>query len=136
MPGNFLDSNVLLYLIGSDSRKASRAEELLRQGGTVSIQVLNEIANVARRKLNLSWEKTKLLIADIDQFLEVIPLTRSVHNRGLDLAEQHGFAIYDAMIIASALEEDCDVVFTEDMHHGMRIDGRLTIVNPFLAAPL
>jgi len=49
MPGSFIDTNILVYLTSSDAAKADRAETIVRAGGTISIQVLNEAANVARR---------------------------------------------------------------------------------------
>jgi predicted nucleic acid-binding protein len=59
MPGSFLDSNIVLYLASEDLRKADRAQELVAEGGTTSVQVLNEIANISRRKMGLSWAETR-----------------------------------------------------------------------------
>ena len=56
MPGSFFDTNVLLYIAGVDPAKADRAEELIDAGGTISVQVLNEITKVARRKMGMSWD--------------------------------------------------------------------------------
>ena len=55
MPGRFFDTNVLLYLASGDGAKADRAEAVVAEGGAISVQVLNEAANVARRKMRLSW---------------------------------------------------------------------------------
>ena len=54
-PKVFIDTNILLYLLSVDNDKADRAEMILRTGGLISVQVLNEMANVARRKLAMSW---------------------------------------------------------------------------------
>ena len=62
MPGSFFDTNVLIYLASNDAAKADRAEAVVREGGAVSVQVLNEIANVARRKMKLSWQETRLSV--------------------------------------------------------------------------
>jgi predicted nucleic acid-binding protein len=114
MPGDFFDTNVLVYIASGQTNKADRAERLARDGGIISVQVLNEIANVARRKMRLSWIET----------LET-------HETGLALAERYGLSVYDAMIAASALLADCDRLWSEDMQHGMVISGRLQIVDPF-----
>jgi predicted nucleic acid-binding protein len=58
MPGNFFDTNVLVYLASGDVAKADRAEATLAKGGSISVQVLNELANVARRKMQMSWDET------------------------------------------------------------------------------
>jgi predicted nucleic acid-binding protein len=131
--GPFLDSNVLLYLASSDAAKADRAEELLREGGVISVQVLNEIANVGRRKMSMSWPEACDFLSRIRQLLTVIPVTETIHETGLRLAERYRFGIYDAMIVAAALEAGCGLVVSEDMQHDLAVEGRLKILNPFRA---
>lgn len=131
MSGSFFDSNVLLYAISTDPAKAARAEELIEQGGTISTQVLNEIANVARRKMRLSWSETHSLLSMIRDLLAVEPVTLEVHETGLALAERYGLSVFDAMIAASASHADCDTLWSEDMQDGVRLGGRLRVANPF-----
>ena len=130
MPGSFFDTNVLLYVVSGDARKADRAVELIGQGGTISIQNLNEYANAARRKLGLSWERLRLHLRALRATLDVVPLTLSIHERGLQIAQRYSLSTYDAMIVAAALESDCETLWSEDMHHDLRIEN-LTIRNPF-----
>ncbi len=131
VPRKFLDTNVLLYLASADRAKADRAEALLAEGGVISVQVLNEIANVARRKMSLSWIEIHAFLDAIRALLSVRSITLDVHEAGLVLAERYGFSVYDAMIAASALDAGCEVLHSEDMHDGLVIDGRLAIVDPF-----
>jgi len=132
-PGAFLDTNVLLYVAGADEQKADRAEALIRDGGVISIQVLNELANVARRKMKLSWDETHRLLATFRGLLDVNAVSIEVHDKGLAIAERHQLSIYDAMIVAAALEAGCATLWSEDMQDGLLIEGRLTIRNPFRA---
>ena len=60
-----------------------------------------------------------------------VPLTLATHEAALALASQHSVSLYDALVVASALEADCDTLLSEDMQHGRVIDARLTITNPF-----
>jgi predicted nucleic acid-binding protein len=131
MPGSFFDSNVLLYVVSDDPAKADLAEGHILQGGTISVQVLNEVTNVARRKMRLSWPEAHQLLSSIRSLLTIQPITLATHDLGLGLAERHGFSVYDAMIVAAALQADCETLLSEDMHHGMLVDGRLRILNPF-----
>jgi predicted nucleic acid-binding protein len=131
MPDSFFDTNVLLYLASRDPAKADRAEEVLQTGGVVSVQVLNEIASVARRKMGLSWPETQTFLSTIRSVLTVNSLTIEIHEAGLALAERHQLSIYDAMIVAAALDAGCDTLWSEDMQDGAIIDGRLRIRNPF-----
>ena len=130
MPGSFFDSNILLYL-GSDPAKAARARALLLEGGTISVQVLNEVASVSLGKMRQSWQDTEELLALLKSLLDVVALTVGDHERGLQLAKRYRTSIYDAMIIASALNAGCDTLYTEDLQAGLLIEGRLREVNPF-----
>ncbi len=131
MAASFLDSNVLLYLGAADDTKSDRAEALVATGGTISIQVLNEVANVARRKMAMSWTEMRHFLGILRELLDVRSLTVETHDLGIAIAERNGFSIFDSMIIASALLADCDILWTEDLQHGQVIEGRLRIVNPF-----
>jgi len=95
------------------------------------VQVLNELANVARRKMRMSWQDTHALLSLLRGLLTVHPIAVEIHDTGLALAERYNLAITDAMIAASALSADCDTLWSEDMQHGMVLDGRLRVVDPF-----
>jgi predicted nucleic acid-binding protein len=130
----FFDSNVLIYLTDEASGKSGRTEDLLADGGVISVQVMNEFANAARRKVRLSWEETREFLDIFRATLKIVPLTLQTHERGLDLAERYGLSVYDGVIVAAALLADCRTLYSEDMHNGLVID-RLTIRNPYAGAP-
>lgn len=128
----FFDTNVLLYLLSDDSAKADRAEELLASGGRVSVQVLNEFASVATRKLAMSMSEVRDILSTVRSVCAVMPLDVETHDLGLDLAERYRFSVYDALIVAAASRAGCTVVYSEDFQDGQAIEG-LTIRNPFAA---
>ena len=130
--GAFVDTNVLLYLLSEDAAKAVRAEHVLSAGVVISVQVLNEFAHVARRKLKLDWPRLRQALLDIRRFAEVRALTLQVHELGLDIAERYRLGTFDALIAASALDAGCERLLSEDLQHGQRLHGTLTIRNPFL----
>jgi predicted nucleic acid-binding protein len=134
MPASFFDTNVLVYLASGDAAKADRTEAALAAGGAISVQVLNELTNVARRKMRMSWADTHTFLDMLRGLLTVHPLTVETHETGLALAERYGFSTYDAMIAASALHAHCDTLLSEDMQDGMTLDEGLRIVNPFHGA--
>ncbi len=104
------------------------------KGGAISVQVLNELANVARRKMQMSWADTHAFLSTLRGLLTVHPLTLEIHETGLDLAERYRLSTFDAMIAASALQAGCDTLWSEDMQHGMTLGEGLRIVNPFRVA--
>jgi len=130
MPGNFIDTNVLIYLVSGDAAKADAAERAVGAGGMISVQVLNEFAHVARRKLGFTWDEVHSFLTMIRALLDVVPLTVAIHDRGLKLAERYQLSLYDAMIVAAALANECDILLSEDMQDGMSIEG-LTLIDPF-----
>jgi predicted nucleic acid-binding protein len=131
MPGSFIDTNVLVYIASGEASKADQAEEIVDAGGVISVQVLNELTNVARRKMRMSWPEIHALLSMVRGLLAVHPLTIETHGTGLALAERYNFSTYDAMIAAAALHADCDTLWSEDMQHGMELSEGLRIINPF-----
>ena len=126
----FFDTNVLVYALSADPRSV-RAQELLADGGAVGVQVLNELVNVLRRKLHRSWSEIEAAVDELGTLLDdPVPLTLDIHRSARWLAHDHGFAFYDALIVAAAIDAGCDTLLTEDMQDGRQIMG-LTIVNPF-----
>ena len=126
----FLDTNLLVYAQTADP-KGETARQVIASGGTISVQVLNEFANVLRRKFGLDWDEVAQALEDVKAALGPIrPITLETHAATLELSRHHGFSIYDSLIIAAALEAGCSQLMTEDLQAGRRIQG-LAIVNPF-----
>lgn len=130
MRADFLDTNVILYLL-DDGPKADRAAALLAQGGRISVQVLNEALANCIRKARMSWREAGDFLGGVRELCEVIDLTAEIHRVGLALGERYGFSVYDAMIVSAALTSGCERLLSEDMQHDMLVEGRLRIVNPF-----
>jgi predicted nucleic acid-binding protein len=128
----FFDTNVLVYLLSADASKADPAGELLERGGTVSVQVLNEFVAVAMRKLRMQIVEIREILATVRQLCEVISLDLATHDRALELVEHHRLSIFDALIVSAAIGAGCTTLWSEDLHHGHKIE-RLTIRNPFVA---
>lgn len=130
---SFFDTNVLLYLLSKDAAKADRAEALLASGGVVSVQVLNEFASVASRKLAMTMPEIREILSTIQGVCIVKPLDIETHKLGLELAERYGFSIYDGMIVAAAVRAECTILYTEDLQQGQMI-AKLQIRNPFVGS--
>ena len=130
---DFFDTNVLIYAVGKNDPRASRAEVLLAGGGIVSIQSLNEFVSVARRKLGLPWKEVKEML-DIICVLcpDPVPISLDTHRGAVAIAEKYGYSIYDALIASAALEAGCKTLYSEDLQDGQIINRQLTIRNPFL----
>jgi len=127
----FIDTNVLLYLLSSGT-KADRAEQVVSQDSVISVQVLNELTNVCRKKLRMSWAETEEFLQIVRElYPDAEPLTTESHRRGVALAVRYGLSVYDGQIVASALLAGCATLWSEDMQDGLVVDGQLTVRNPF-----
>ena len=126
----FIDSNVILYLFSSDALKADKAEAILAAGGIISVQVLNEVVSVCRRKLKLSWDEIDGLLLALKANLQIVPRTVATHDLAIKLCKQYQLSFYDAHICAAALIAQSSELISEDMQDGLNIDG-LLIHNPF-----
>jgi predicted nucleic acid-binding protein len=131
MAGEFLDTSILVYAFTTDPR-AGPAQALLGRRCITSVQVLNEFANVARRKLGMTWCELHDALAAIRTLCRsILPTDLETHTDALRIAERYGCVIFDALIIAAALRAKCTVLYSENMQDSMAIDRRLRIVDPF-----
>jgi predicted nucleic acid-binding protein len=127
----FFDTTILIYAIARNDVRAPVAEELLADGGILSVQVLNEFVAVARRKLGMGWTELKEVLAVFRTLCgSPAALTADTHDAALGIAERYGFHIYDSLIVAAALEAGCTTLYSEDMQDGQNIDSMI-IRNPF-----
>ena len=133
MNDNFaLDTNVLVYLEGTDVSKRNTAEILLSYNPVIPVQVVLEFINVTRRlrkipKLQLISEVSALLAHCF-----IAPLAQSTVELSKNLIERYDFQIFDSIVIASAFEANCEILYSEDMQHDMVIYKRMKIINPFI----
>jgi predicted nucleic acid-binding protein len=128
----FFDTNVLVYAIVENDPRKIRARELLAVGGTISVQVLSEFVSVVRRKVKMPWDDVRATLQWILRLCpEAIMVTLKTHERAVGIAERYGYRIYDSLIVASALEAKCDLLYSEDLQDGQVIERKLTSRNPF-----
>ena len=129
-----IDTNIAFYALARGD-KAKFAKSALGTSDFLSAQVLNEFAFASRRKLQREWAEISY---DIDILLKSVPMIVPVglasNREALRIAERYQVSFYDAVMIAVALANGASILYSEDMHHGLVIDGRLTITNPFLPA--
>lgn len=127
---HFVDTNIAIYAL-LPGPQADKALEALN-GATISVQVLNEFANVAIRKFGLDRVHLSEKISEIRFEVDRIePVTETTHDLARKIAFRYKLGFYDSVLLAAALLADCNTFYSEDMHDGLIIEGSLTIRNPF-----
>ena len=131
----FVDTNVLLYAQDRrDDRRRGIAQAVLDElwaagNGVLSTQVLQEFSNVATRKLQLSPETARRIVAEYAEW-PVVETTAQLIVSASVLHERHRFSFWDAMVVEAALLSGATTLLSEDLQDGRRISD-LTIRNPF-----
>jgi predicted nucleic acid-binding protein len=128
---NFLDTNILVYAFSDDPR-SEVARVLMAGPFAISTQALNEFANVTRKKLKLPWEQIEDAIDALSQAASsIVFMDPEMTRSALRLADRYNLAFYDSLMVAAALSAGCRNYYSEDLHHGLTIDGMLSVINPF-----
>ncbi|MDD3462494.1 MAG: PIN domain-containing protein [Sulfurospirillaceae bacterium] len=131
----FLDTNILIYAYSEDEvDKQTIALGLLEQfEGKVIIskQVINEITNILFKKFKLSSDAIESTLLELDTVIPIVDFDITTQIKAIRLKNRYNLQFYDALIVATALENQCTILYSEDMQHEQMIDGSLMIVNPF-----
>ncbi len=131
----FADTNVVVYAVGVDSARQSRAREILGEGVTVSSQVINETISVLTRKQGVSLAISHDVAASLLDLCEVAPVDVATIRKAIGLVSRYSLSHWDSLIVAAALLADCQTLYSEDFQHGQLFDNQLTVQNPFNLNP-
>ncbi len=128
----FLDSNIIIYLFDKDEKKKETVIELMKDIPFISSQVIIECLNISIKKLKISkdvcFKNAELLMENCEYFMIGIPTLK----KSFEIANRYKYSHLDSLIIASALETNCSILYSEDMQHNQIIAQKLKIINPFL----
>jgi len=128
----FLDSNVIIYSLGMDKVKKEISVDLLKNSPYISVQVVNEVVNISTKKLKMTPSDAYQIGRVLINTCKTVSLTGNIVLKGFDIAEKYGFSFWDSLIIAAAMENECSILYTEDLQHNQSIENKLTIKNPYL----
>lgn len=131
-----LDTNVLIYAFGKkDDTRKQIAKEIITKCNIISLQVVNEMVYVLLKKFKFQQSEANTVIHFIKQRFIISDLNIATLDQTLKIAAQYGFSFWDSMIVASALNNHCSVLYSEDFQHNQIIEGKLQIINPFTSLP-
>lgn len=132
----FLDTNILIYSYSEDEEeKQSIANTLLEKNMgniVISTQVINELVNILLKKFKIPSLTIENAILEIDNVFDIVLFALTTQIKAIKIKEKYKLQYYDSLIIATAIENGCTVLYSEDMQHGQVIENVLTIINPFI----
>ena len=132
----FLDTNILIYCYSIDeNEKQKKALELIDKhsgNSLISTQVINELSNVLFKKFKLSSAEIENTILEVDNYIDIVNFTLTTQIKALKIKDKYKLQFYDSLIIATAIEINCNILYSEDMQNGLQIEKILTIINPFI----
>ena len=131
----FIDSNILIYAVCDGSEKCNLARAFLIKNANkiiISSQVINEFVAVLLRKNVLSIENIFEYVDGFMQNFDFAVIRKQDIRTAIMIKQRYKYSYWDSLIIASALEANCSILYTEDMHNGQIIEKRLKILNPFI----
>jgi len=130
----FLDTNIVIYSYSEDEvEKFEIANRLLEEYENqiiISTQVINELSNTLFRKFRLNAEEVEAVVLELNNNFPIVNFTLQTQLKAIEIKERYQLQFYDSLILATALENGCNIVYSEDMQNGQVIDNRLTIINP------
>jgi len=129
----FLDTNVLIYAYSNtESEKKALVLPLLEDEWVcLSTQVINEFVWVMNKKFGVPMDSLRYIVKNLFGLYHMSVITDTTITKAMDMSSRLKFPYWDSLIVASALEAGCDILYTEDLQHGQIIDNRLTVRNPF-----
>ena len=130
----FLDSNIILYSYSkTEVEKKSIANNLIFSFNNILIsnQVINEVVNILYKKFKLSSKSIESVMLEIDNNFRIVNFSLTTQIEAIKIKEKYKLQYYDSLILATALENDCTTLYSEDMQHNQIIENRIKIINPF-----
>ncbi len=138
---SFVDSNIWLYALLEEKVELSKKEKVktfLERLKTeshiiVSVQVLNEFHWVLKRKYQIEEARIRQrVLNDILELSDVVSLDLQTYKDAWRILDKYDIAYWDSIIVASALNSHCEILYSEDMQHDLEIENKLVIKNPLL----
>ena len=130
----FIDSNILLYYTLGTPGEIAVLQKIFSNSSYsihISTQVVNEFCNVAIKKKMRSTAQIADLVQMFEETYLIDTIWPATARLALNIRYKYKLSFYDSLITASALENNCRIIYSQDLHHGLLIEKKMKIVDPF-----
>ncbi len=129
----FLDTNILIYTFSEDEpdKRAVSNKILLEENCLISTQVINELSNILYKKFNLGYRDALNVVDEVLTMVNITQVNIETIKKAHFIKHKYKYSYYDSLIVSTALENRCEVLYSEDMQHNQIIENKTVIINPF-----
>lgn len=136
----FIDSNIWIYAFLESEKERAKQQHILSllenipsvSTVFVSVQVINEFHWILSRKYGIDDVTIKAKVTKgIAAVANIASLDFKVYQDAYRIRGKYNVSFWDSLIVASALNNSCTILYSEDMQHGLMIDSKLKVINPF-----
>ncbi len=137
----FIDTNVFVYAYLQNPKKKEDYDKHLKAQKLLGSFTIDDMVFISTQVCNEYYSallKNKIGNSDIQsslhnlvQMVNVASISKDTVLQSFEIKNRYSFSYWDSLILSSALENKCNIIYSEDMHDGQLIDGVLRIVNPF-----
>lgn len=135
-----LDTNLWVYLYSQNSpNKSVKVRELLNNNFTsiiISTQILGEFYNVMTKKKLKPKDEVKQIILEMVTNFSIVEIDVLKVITALDINSKYGYTYWDSLVLATAIQQNCTILYSEDMQANQLIEQKTIIINPFLITEL
>ncbi len=132
----FIDTNILINCYSEEKEKKEISLSIINEYETkdivISLQVINEFINVLKKKFSKKHGDIRKALDEMESSLIIWDLSIDLIRDAIRICERYQYSYYDSLIISSAIDSGCKILYSEDMQHNQLIDGKLRILNPFI----
>ena len=130
----FINTNIIIYDYSKTEfiKNKITNEIIFSTKCVISTQVINEISNVLLKKFKLQTNEVEDVLFELSDVFEIVNFSFITQLKALKIKEKYKFQFFDSLIIATALENECNYLYSEDMQHNQIIENKLRIINPFI----
>ena len=135
----FVDSNIFLYAFTKIDEKSKKEEiekhaiasKIILEDINISTQVINEVSSNMIRKLKFSNTEVREFVESCYGRYNIINFSEELFIVASRVREKYKISYYDSLIVSAGLKANATILYSEDMHNGLVVNGCLTIINPF-----
>jgi predicted nucleic acid-binding protein len=128
-----IDTNILIYAYKNENAEKTKiAESILTNKPYLSCQVISEFLNFLRSREHIEKRASMKLCIKLIEISQINTSSKDTYHYAYNLILKYDFQLFDAIIIADSILNNCKILYSEDMQNNLFVEKKLKIINPFI----